>query len=270
MLSSSQSQDDIVRFYDPTLYDLKVGVAPRRDIYYLEEARRVAGPILELGCGTGDVLLPIAKLGIEIVGIDLSMQMISHLSAKLRSLDVSTRSRVKLCCMDMRFLALGTQFAAVFIPNQTVAHLLTEQDLQLCFDRVYSLLKPGGELILDTFYPDIVYLSRFIDRESSSMRLVGEAVGEQPGYKYRVCEQTVFDQVNQVLTATFRYELLDEERAVQRAWYRTLRLRTSRPEELTLRLKMCGFSNVQAYGDFQRRPLTNASQDVVIIAEKRQ
>ena len=52
--------------------------------FYLEEARRAGGPVLELACGTGRLTIPIAQTGVEVVGLDQSASMLAHLRTKAR------------------------------------------------------------------------------------------------------------------------------------------------------------------------------------------
>src|SRR3954447_8266417 len=57
----------------------------RRDIRFWQDmARRAAGPVLELGCGTGRVTLPVARTGARIIGVDRSAEMLSHARRRLR------------------------------------------------------------------------------------------------------------------------------------------------------------------------------------------
>src|SRR5262245_13745570 len=75
--------------------------------FYVEEARKTGGPVLELGCGTGRILLPIAESGIPIVGLDRAPSMLTVLKQKLSQYSPTTQQRVELVEGDMRHLALG-------------------------------------------------------------------------------------------------------------------------------------------------------------------
>ena len=74
------------------------------------------GPILELGCGTGRVLLPLARAGYEITGLDLAADMIDRCRAKLRAEPPEVRARVRLLVADMTSFDLGRRFALITVP----------------------------------------------------------------------------------------------------------------------------------------------------------
>ena len=92
---------------EPALVDLP---------YYLDLAKRVGGPVLEIACGTGRVLLPIARAGIQIWGVDNSSPMLQVLKANLEKEPTEVRRRVTIREGDMRTFRLGREFALVTIP----------------------------------------------------------------------------------------------------------------------------------------------------------
>lgn len=89
----------------------------RQDVpFYVEAARESGGPVLELGCGTGRVLIPTARAGIETVGFDLSAGMLEACQRRLRAEPPELRDRVSLHRGDMRNFDLGRTFRLVTIP----------------------------------------------------------------------------------------------------------------------------------------------------------
>ncbi len=99
-------------------YDSVVPYRERQDVnFFVEMAQRSGGPVLELGCGTGRVLIPIAKSGIEIVGLDASPGMLSLCREKLLSESNDVQSKVlDLVQGDMRAFQLSRKFSLVTIP----------------------------------------------------------------------------------------------------------------------------------------------------------
>ncbi|HUC40812.1 MAG TPA: class I SAM-dependent methyltransferase, partial [Gemmatimonadales bacterium] len=96
------------------LYDSVPLYAERRDVaFYVDEAKRApgGGPVLEVGCGTGRILLPIAHAGAAITGIDGSHQMLERCRAKLAAESREVQARVHLAQHDMRDFVLGTTFS---------------------------------------------------------------------------------------------------------------------------------------------------------------
>lgn len=142
-------------------YDSVVPYRERQDVnFFVEMAQRSGGPVLELGCGTGRVLIPTAKSGIEIVGLDASPLMLSVCREKLLSDSKDVRSKVTgLVQGDMRTFELGRKFSLVTIPFRPFQHLLTVEDQISCLENIRKHLVAGGKLVLDIFNPSLPHLA---------------------------------------------------------------------------------------------------------------
>ena len=168
--SDSAVNDDYA--FVAELYDYVVPYATRGDVeFFVEESRAAKGSILEVGCGTGRVLIPTARAGLTIVGLDYSAAMLTRCRAKLEEEPADVRARVELHEGDMRDFALGQRFALVTIPFRPFQHLLTVDDQLACLTSIHRHLEPGGRLILDLFNPSLDYLAN---------RPVGEVLPEGP------------------------------------------------------------------------------------------
>ena len=113
-----------------------------------------AGPLLELGCGTGRVLLPLARTGHEVVGIDLSEPMLARGRTKLKEEPPVVRGRVTLLEGDMTSFDLGRRFAQIYCAFGSFHHLRTVEEQLACLERCRTHLLPGGTLVLDLINPD--------------------------------------------------------------------------------------------------------------------
>ncbi len=134
------------------------------------EAEALGLAVIELGCGTGRVTLPIAREGIEVVGLDNAPAMldIARRKASAEGLDVSWIEA------DMRDFDLGRRFGLVIIPYRSFLHLLTDADQAACLAAVYRHLVPGGRLALNFFAPPFAAAGArrpLISRISKRMRL---------------------------------------------------------------------------------------------------
>src|SRR5215472_9641701 len=99
----------------PEFYDHVVPYASRQDVaFYVDAARESRGPVLELGCGTGRVLIPTARAGIEIMGLDASEGMLD--GCRRRCTSGGSSRRASLQRGDMRDFELGRTFRLVTIP----------------------------------------------------------------------------------------------------------------------------------------------------------
>jgi len=145
-------------------YDHVVPYRERQDVaFWVEMAQLAGGPVLELGCGTGRVLIPTAEVGVEIVGLDLSPSMLSICREKLAREPEPVRNKVQLVQLDMRRFDLGREFALVTIPFRAFQHLLTVNDQLACLTSIRRHLMEGGRLVVDVFNPSIRRMAEELD-----------------------------------------------------------------------------------------------------------
>ncbi|MDP2871608.1 MAG: class I SAM-dependent methyltransferase [Bacillota bacterium] len=117
--------------------------------FYVENGLRMGGPVLELGCGTGRVLIPLARAGVDVTGLDLSPDMLSECRRKLDLEPEAVSSRVTLVQGDMRVLSLPGRFRLVLLPLYTFVHMTTRADKLACLSGVAAHLEPGGTLLME-------------------------------------------------------------------------------------------------------------------------
>jgi len=138
------------------LYDQVTLYRQRPDVsFYVEAAQQAGSPVLELGCGTGRVLIPTARAGIDIVGLDASTAMLDICRARLQDEPDTVRRHARLVEGDMRSFELNRKFTLVTMPFRPFQHLLTVRDQLACLERVHHHLRDGGRLILDVFNPSL-------------------------------------------------------------------------------------------------------------------
>jgi SAM-dependent methyltransferase len=137
-------------------YDYVPPYSDRPDVaFWTAAALESGGPVLEVGCGTGRVLIPTARAGIEIVGIDLSHSMLAICRRRLAQEPDDVRARVTLVEGDMRDFQLGRQFALATMPFRPFQHLIAVEEQIACLETIRRHLAPGGKLILDLFNPSL-------------------------------------------------------------------------------------------------------------------
>lgn len=152
------SQDDYAIAAD--LYDYVVPYANRPDVaFYVDEARNAGGPVLELGCGSGRVLIPTARAGLKITGIDASPHMLGICRHRLGAEPPEVQSRVTLIEGDMRSFDLGCRFALATIPFRPFQHLVTVDDQLACLAAIRRHLSDNGRLVFDLFNPSLDLLA---------------------------------------------------------------------------------------------------------------
>lgn len=182
-------------FYDYVpVYEERPDVA-----FFVDFARASGGPVLELGCGTGRVLLPIARAGVEITGLDISQAMLAVLRRRLDAEPPEVQARVRIVDGDMRRFELGQQYSLVTIPFRPFQHLTTIEDEMECLATIRRHLKPGGRLVLDLFNPSLSALtdeSRFDEQPPEPEVLLPD--GRRFYRSWRLIDRNYFTQVQQV------------------------------------------------------------------------
>lgn len=119
--------------------------------FFVEEARRTDGDVLELMAGTGRVSLPLAEAGIRLTCVDNAPEMRDALRAKLQARGLVETTAVRL--MDVRALDLGRQFPLIFIPFNAFAELRTADDQRATLAGIRAHLAPGGRFICTLHNP---------------------------------------------------------------------------------------------------------------------
>jgi SAM-dependent methyltransferase len=248
------------------LYDSVPAYGERRDVaFYLEEATRAGGPVLELGCGTGRVLIPTARAGCTVVGVDGAERMLARCREKLAREDDAVRARVSLLRADARSFALGTTFALVTAPFRVVQHLTTIDDQLRCLDAVARHLAPGGHFVFDVFNPNFAALTR--DRSAETEETPEQTLpdGRRMRRAVRIPRVRWTEQVSEIELIYYVTPAPDAppERHVQ-----AFDMRWYLPAELTHLLARAGFRVLTTYGDFDRAPLADSSPEIVVVAER--
>ncbi len=249
-------------------YDFVVPYRERQDVaFFVEMARDAAGPVLEIGCGTGRVLIPTAQAGVEIVGLDSSSAMLAVCREKLEHEPEEVQSRVRLAKGDMRRFDLNKRFHLVTMPFRPFQHLLTVEDQMSCLACVHTHLVDQGKLVLDLFNPSLPYIAKKED--------VADLLGEEPEFmlpdgrrvlrRHRIVSRDWFNQVADVeLTYEVRHADGQEERLVHNL--RTRYLFRFEAEHLLAR---CGFRVEALYADYNKNPYGSQYPGELIFVAKR-
>ena len=242
-------------------YDLDFGEADADLFMYQQFASRCGSPILELGCGTGRVLLPLARQGYEITGVDLSQPMLEVARHKVAAEGLS--ERVTLSQQDMRELELAGRFNMAFAAINSFMHLLNTDDQLAALARIRHHLNPGGLLLLDLFNPD---LSRLLEARGQ-VGLAKVMTDPDTGHRLMRFHSDKVDLGQQTIHVTFVLDELDAEGSLKRTLF-PFSIRYLFRFELELLLRHSGFEIEAIYGSYDLDEYSGDSPKMIAVASR--
>jgi SAM-dependent methyltransferase len=244
-------------FEDAALYDFEYR-RRRADISFYrrlaQDRRQFApvGPILDLACGTGRLLVPLLRDGHTVVGLDRSASMLAEARRRVARLSAARRPRCLLLRADMRTFSLRPRFALAVAAFHSVQHLYSEADLQRFLRATRACLVPGGWLAFDVLPPDPTWIGR------DSHYRWGRTVFRHPlsGQRLVYTNNHRFDPRRRVLHMRLYYQPLDENGRLSGP-ERVVRLchRQLEPALVKNLLARTGFRLLACFGGFDGRPV---------------
>lgn len=247
-------------------YDAAYAAANLVDVsFYLALAKEIGGPVLEIGCGTGRVLLPIARAGIEIHGLDQSSAMLDVLNQKLAREPDEIRHRVTLHSGDMRSARLNIQFPLVIIPFRPLQHMHTIDDQIAALRTAAAHLNDRGRFVFDVFHPKFDLMLSGIGEERLEMEW---PVEDRPGTIIRrFFRKDSTDKVRQSFSGTFIYRTFEGDRLVREETAPLHMTGYSYPQLRALFL-LADLEVVEEYGSFAKTPLDNTATEMIFVLRK--
>lgn len=227
--------------------------------FYKELALRSGKNALELGVGTGRVAIPLAKVGIRVVGIDNSDFMLKEARRKLAKESKTIRENVILKKGDIRNFELKQSFSFIYIPASTFDHCVAIEDRVRCLTCVRRHLEDHGRFVFDVeqIRSDKPLHSWWIDRkEIGKDENVVRSIFTRRDLEKRICNLDLFFDVYKNGKLTERYHEFGEVAILSK-------------KELTDLLEELGFEVETIYGDFDRSPYKPDSSKIILVTKKK-
>jgi SAM-dependent methyltransferase len=222
--------------------------------------------LLELGCGTGRVLLPLARAGHHVTGLDLAAPMLERCRASLQAELPEVRDRTTLFEADMTSFNLDRRFAQIYCAFGTFHHLRTVEQQLACLERCRHHLLPGGTLILDLINPDPAPNSVNGDAPAAGETTAG-IVDWTDGQRVRSWATILnYHRSLQCNDCEVTYEIMAADGTTRRLT-ETFPMRLVYRYELEHLLARCGFRIVALYGDYDRSAFSDESLGLIVVAE---
>jgi ubiquinone/menaquinone biosynthesis C-methylase UbiE len=260
-LQGWEGWDDYAPFYDWE----NARTLGRRDVpFWRRIAVEAGGPVLELGCGTGRISRPLARAGVNLVGIDRSAPMLERARRRLATLTTSPphhlTNSLDLIRGDIRMLPFAAgAFSTVIAPYGVLQSLLADRDLTAALDSVARVLEPGGLFGLD-LVPDVPNWREYSNR----VQLRGPA---GRGVHLTLIESVRQDRARRLTTFTQRYVERRNGRSTEHQF--ELTFRTLSVQRMAGRLDRAGFAVDRVLGDYRGRPWDARADVWIILAKKR-
>ena len=226
--------DAIAGLYDPWSRSVTEDVD-----FYVGQARKWGGPVLELGVGTGRIAVPVAEAGVRVIGVDDSEGMLAVCRERAERAGVAGLLDLRLG--DLRSPPVTERAPLVICPFRALLHLDSDDDRLRALRAVHRLLLPGGRFVFDVFAPSME------DVEETN----GRWLEREPG----IWERADWDLERRVLVLAVRGE--SGETAMRLAW--------RSPEEWESLLLLAGFEIEGMYGWFDLRPYDGGEDTLWIV-----
>lgn len=261
----------------PEEYDLEHGTDEEDIAFYQRLVVDLdAHRIVELGCGSGRITVPLAEMAdaheLAITGIDLSDDMLAQAEAKLAQIAATCRARLQLRRDDIRAWTAPAPVDLVIVPCSTLAHVLELEDQLKVWRASFDALCPGGHFVVDLTMPD---LTTFGDSMASPPRaLVEMDIDQESGdglrrlIRYKTTRYEAHRQRARVHFLYDRFERTAEAQEEARRYVSDFESHVYFPRELQLLFLYTGFEVEQVWGGYRGERLRSDSRALVMMGRK--
>ena len=221
-------------------------------------ARWQGNPILELGCGTGRILIPLAQAGHNIFGIDNAPDMLSYLNQQMTP---KLQENVHIIEGDMTNFKIDAQFRLVILPCNTYSTFDTKTRAAI-LTCVFKHLAPGGVFGVSMPNPNLL-----LALEESAAEPVIETIFSHPETGYPVQVSSRWERKDHVLSFIWHYDHLIPNGRIERLTTSTDHQLTTIEEYITEMLTT-GFTIRSTYRNYETGPYKPDSNYLIILAQK--
>jgi SAM-dependent methyltransferase len=254
---SGQDYVDFAEYYDldhAITFDIN---------FYLDYAWQAGSPILELACGTGRVLIPIARAGYEIQGLDISANMLDVCRRAVKEQGLG--DRVLLTEADMAsFYVPCKEFALAFLALRSFMHLLTRERQNACLHNLHEHLQPGGTLLIDVIALDG---ERLAEAPRETFAVAREFELPDGGRVLRKQRLAAHDRGRQVRRFEFLFEEYDAGGLLVNSRLVPVQTRYTFFDEMVDLLETAGFEVREVFRDYNKNPY-DGTGEMIIVARR--
>lgn len=242
-------------------YDAEVGDKTDDLIMYSRLAETYGGPIFDVGCGTGRVLLHLAQEGYSVHGIDDSRQMLDRLDNKLKALP-HLKDYVSYSEGDILKFESDEQYSLILLTYNALMHFHTQETQIQLLQCLYAITAEDGLLVLDLPNAGEV----FATQDTDALVLDRKFIEPESGHLVMVSSVSYMDRTTQLLQVDWIYDEIDADGVVRRLLAPHI-LRYFFFPEIKLLLERTGFEVTGVYGGSDEEPFEDGCERMVIYAQ---
>ncbi len=226
--------------------------------FYLEVISESGQPVLDVGCGTGRLLVDYLSNGVDVDGVDISPEMLALCQQRLDDLGLKT----SLYESAMETMQLPRHYQTIIVPSSSFQLVLDKAIAQQAINNLYAHLVPRGTLVMP-------FMKVWNEGYESAWRLTGEKIRESDGATLKRWSRNWFDPINQLEHNEDRYEVIKDGEMIASEQH----LRSPATREYTQRQALdlyikAGFVDLRIYKGFTREPATEGEEIVTICGVK--
>ena len=239
--SWAEIYDEVYSFVD---YDIA---------FYLKKSNQLGGKVLEIGCGTGRVTIPMLEAGADITAIDYSQKMLERLETKVGNIDAP----IEIILQDVRSLNLKNRYNLIIFPYRGFQSLLSVEDQINALTSMRNHLNLEGRLIIDLFVPS----RDLFDQKSDIFYHLKDFEYGDKGAK-ALHHRSIFDHHNQLIHTQLSISESEGEQITLKR-YANFTLRYLYTDEAKYLFEFCGFKIEKIDGDYDGTPYNRDSDETI-------
>ena len=247
-------------------YDLIHRGLPGEAEFYVGQAVRAGGPLLDIGCGTGRIAIPAALSGLDVVGLEVSAEMLDVCEDKLEALGDCPGS-LELVLGDMRNFELERRFPMAIMAYRTLMHLLEPEHQLEALACAMDHLEPGGTLILNVWAARPELIAPLVGPTAGALQLVGRH-GFEDGTGLVHYRATRCQPLAQRIDEEHLLHELDEQGQVVASHALAMERCWQSVRELGHLVARAGFEVQALFGDFDCNPPGDGNQEQIWVLRR--
>lgn len=217
------------------------------DFYYDLAQKYGSGGVIDIACGTGAVLLPLAKTGIDIDGTDLSEAMCEVAKSKAESMGLD----LNIFPADMTDFRSNRKYSLAIIARSGFMHLPTPELQRAALLNIRENLEDGGVLTLNTFAPHPFVQAEQMKTKDTDFSFRLEYVNKD-GKLEKIYNAISYDPLTQIMAGNWKFETYDEAGNIIAERIRPLKMRQTYKQEFLYLAELCGFEVINIYSDYHK------------------